>query len=189
MDNSRDSSVLRSLAVAFGDGLAFGVGMKLTRNAAVRSAAAPVESELAGRLASMEQRLERAERAPAALAASKTANLDTSVLDAMMHALEARLQESASLVERRLAEMEVKFSVEIQALRQHDQALAAATETRLEEVQQRFNEQVLDLRQKVNEDRNGLQNQVISLHREFASAVADIVEEQVSNQVEQRVPA
>ena len=34
MDKSRDSSVLRSLAVAFGDGLAFGVGMKLTQTAA-----------------------------------------------------------------------------------------------------------------------------------------------------------
>src|SRR5436190_1951109 len=34
MQNSRDSSVWRTLAVAFGDGLAFGVGVTLTRSAA-----------------------------------------------------------------------------------------------------------------------------------------------------------
>jgi len=36
MQNSRDLSLWRSLALAFGDGLAFGVGMKLSQNA-VRS--------------------------------------------------------------------------------------------------------------------------------------------------------
>ena len=34
MQTSRDSSVWKSLAAAFGDGLAFGVGMKLSQNAA-----------------------------------------------------------------------------------------------------------------------------------------------------------
>jgi len=34
MQSRGDSSILRSLAVAFGDGLAFGVGVKLSQNAA-----------------------------------------------------------------------------------------------------------------------------------------------------------
>ena len=49
MQYSRDSSVWRTLAAAFGDGLAFGVGVALTRNAAhlvaARSAAPELESK------------------------------------------------------------------------------------------------------------------------------------------------
>jgi hypothetical protein len=49
MQYSRDSSVWRTLAAAFGDGLAFGVGVALTRNAAqlvaTRSAAPELESK------------------------------------------------------------------------------------------------------------------------------------------------
>ncbi len=41
--------------------------------------------------------------------------------------------------------------------------------------------------EKVNEDRNAVQNRVIALHREFAAAVADIVQAQVAAQVEERV--
>jgi len=37
MLNSRDSSIWRSLAVAFGDGVAFGVGVKLTQPPPSRS--------------------------------------------------------------------------------------------------------------------------------------------------------
>ena len=43
MQSSRDSSLWRSLAVAFGDGLAFGVGMKLTQ-AAGRQVSAPADA-------------------------------------------------------------------------------------------------------------------------------------------------
>src|SRR5580704_16942056 len=43
MQSSSDSSIWRSLAVAFGDGLAFGVGVKLSQNAA-RQIGAPQRS-------------------------------------------------------------------------------------------------------------------------------------------------
>jgi hypothetical protein len=186
MEKSHDSSLLRSLAVAFGDGLAFGVGMKLTQNPAAKSGT-PVPSDLGTRLSRIEQRIERMDRTPAAVTSSAAEPFDPGVLDALMHAVEARLQENTGQAERRLAELEVKLAMELKAFRQQEQALATGAETRIEEVQQRFQEQVLTLRQKANEDRNALQNQVVALHREFAAAVADIVEEQVANQVEQRV--
>jgi hypothetical protein len=182
MENSRDSSLWRSLAVAFGDGLAFGVGMKLTQTGTGKSGAAP-ESPPADRVSRIEQRLARLERAPA----SGSLALDQGVLDALVAALEARLQESGAKVDRRLAELEIKLAADLTALRQQDQSLASGSETRLEELGLQVNEQVQALRQKVNDDRNTLQGQVIALHREFAAAVADIVEEQVANQVEQRV--
>ena len=179
MDSSRDSSVWRSLAVAFGDGLAFGVGMKLTQNTAAKPGTPPSQSDVAGRLTRVEQRLERI--------AAGAPNLDPGVLDALMHALEARLQENAGLVDRSLAELEVKLAVELKALRQQDQDLAAATESQLEEVRRAVAEQLQALRQQVDEDGKALQNQLVALHREFAAAVADIVEEQVANQVEERL--
>ena len=179
MDSSRDSSVWRSLAVAFGDGLAFGVGMKLTQNTAAKPGAPPSQSDVAGRLTRMEQRLERI--------AAGAPNLDPGVLDALMHALEARLQENAGLVDRSLAELEVKLAVELKALRQQDQDLGAATEGHLEEIRRAVAEQLQALRQQVDEDGKTLQNQLVALHREFAAAVADIVEEQVANQVEERL--
>jgi hypothetical protein len=46
MPSSRDSSVWRTLAAAFGDGLAFGVGVALTRNAAQLAAARSATPEL-----------------------------------------------------------------------------------------------------------------------------------------------
>ena len=68
MQTTRDSSIWRSLAVAFGDGVAFAAGMKLTQ-AAQRPAAAPPAPEtapLAGLLAEMEKRLASVEQKPAA---------------------------------------------------------------------------------------------------------------------------
>lgn len=174
----------RNLAVAFGDGLAFGVGMKLSQNAPGKPSPT-AEPDAAGRLSRLEHRVERIERAPAAIAAS--GDLDPPVLEALTHALEARLQESAALMDRRLAELDVKLALELKGLRQQDQAIVANSEARLQELQKHIDAQVRGLLQKVSEDRNTLQNQVISLHREFASAVADIVEEQVATQVEERV--
>ena len=183
MDKS-DSSLLRSLAVAFGDGLAFGVGMKLTQTAPGKSpAAAP--SDQAARLARIEQRLERAERVPTALAGSP--NLDPRVIEALTRSLEARLQEHAAVTDRRLAELDVHLSLELKSLREQDRSLATASEAGLEDIQKHLDERLRLLAQQVKEDRAALQNQVIALHREFASAVADIVEEKVATQMEERL--
>jgi hypothetical protein len=183
MDKS-DSSLLRSLAVAFGDGLAFGVGMKLTQTAAGKSAAA-APSDQAARLARLEQRLERTERAPAALVGSPS--LDPRVLEALTRSLEARLQEHAALTDRRLAELDVTLSLELKSLREQDRSLATASEAGLQDIQKYLDEKLRALAQQAHEDRAALQNQVIALHREFAAAVADIVEEQVAAQMEERL--
>ena len=65
MDTSRDSSVWRSLAVAFGDGLAFGVGMTLTQKAGRRGALPQTETRaLPEHLQDLELRLAQVEKAP-----------------------------------------------------------------------------------------------------------------------------
>jgi hypothetical protein len=79
MQNSRNSSVWKSLAAAFGDGLAFGVGMKLSQNAAKPL---PPNSQ--------------PELPPAPL-------FDRKVLLAVVNAVEERLKEHAGQVEREIA--------------------------------------------------------------------------------------
>jgi len=169
MQSSSDSSIWRSLAVAFGDGLAFGVGVKLSQNA-VRQKGAPPRSgsgsgsgDLPERLDNVEQAIKRIERAPAAA----PAGMDQKVLEAIVNALEARLKEHAGQVERRLADLEAKMAIELKALDQQDHAVA----------------------QKVTADLNAIEGQMISLNREFGEAVARIVAEQVTSQVEARAAA
>jgi hypothetical protein len=110
MQNSREDSVWRTLAVAFGDGLAFGVGVNLTQNA-VRLATGKINPEmkpLAARIAAVEQRIERA-RANGALPSP--------------HALETRLGELNTRFERSLAELEVKVKIQLDALQQQDRTV------------------------------------------------------------------
>ena len=86
MESSRDSSIWRSLAVAFGDGLAFGVGMTLTQKAGRRDVPfQTVTRKPPERLAEFEQRLAQIEKTPA--------RLDPKVLEAIVGAVESRLAE------------------------------------------------------------------------------------------------
>jgi hypothetical protein len=141
MRDSGDSSVWKSLAVAFGDGLAFGVGMKLTQNA------------------------QRQALPPASADAGAAPNpLDRRVLEAVTAALDARLNEHIAQVDRRLADMEARISIETGALEQEDRSLA----TRMEQ------------------DFRTLKSQVIALNREFAEQVGRIVAERVAAEVQAR---
>ena len=108
MQSSRDSSVWKSLAVAFGDGLAFGVGMKLSQNAA-----------------NHRDRIERGSATPPPVAA---APFDRKVLEAVVNAVDERLKEHAGQVERRIAELEAKLALELKSLGKQDEALVSALE-------------------------------------------------------------
>jgi hypothetical protein len=128
MESSRDSSIWRSLAIAFADGLAFGVGVKLTQGAARRAGAPPQPdfSPITGRIAQMEQRVERIEHTPAAVAAAP--GFDQKVLEAVVNALDARLHEQAGQVEGRLREFEAQIAIELQSIHHQDDAIASSIE-------------------------------------------------------------
>src|SRR5581483_4532982 len=68
MQSSRDSSIWRSLAVAFGDGVAFGVGVKLAQGVqrpAAGAPPAPVQPAVDwSRIDQIEQRIASIEQAP-----------------------------------------------------------------------------------------------------------------------------
>lgn len=178
MQNSRDSSLWRSLAVAFGDGLAFGVGMKLTQNASKPPAPrwdAGIEDRPA-RLEELEQRLRRIEGAPALT----SSGFDPGVLDAVVNALDARLAEHAGTVERRITEVEARLAVELQALRQQDHAIDSRGAARSAEAEARVAGQVGLVGEKFQQEIGALKGELTTLHRSFAEDVARVVEEKLA---------
>jgi hypothetical protein len=150
MKNDRDSSIWRSLAVAFGDGLAFGVGMKLTQNAA-RQPGAPHTGApaLADRFESLEQRMERLERTPiAALEAAPgpgSVGFAPKVIEAVVQAVDERLSDQAKQVERRVAGLEGRIA----EVRSRFDAEMAAVHDRMEGGMRGFAESEEQLREEI----------------------------------------
>jgi hypothetical protein len=160
MENSRDSSVWRSLAVAFGDGVAFGVGVKLSRSATALASGVSGQPEaetgpLAGRLQQMERRLLEMEKAKAT--APAPAAFDQKVLEAIVNAVDARLKEQAGSMDRRISELEARVTTELKALRQQDENIATAVEAHMEELQDHFIAQVEAVRQQMDQDQAAMQ--------------------------------
>lgn len=154
MQNSRDLSLWRSLALAFGDGLAFGVGMKLSQNA-VRSK-------------HFKERPRQIDRTPPAAMGS----YDNRVLEAVVNALEARLNEHSAQMERRLAELESRIAVEMRELQQRPETLAAT-------LREDFSADTEELAQRVGrrmeKELTAVREEMLVVNREFAQSVSRIV--------------
>ena len=193
MQSSRDSSVWRTLAVAFGDGLAFGVGVTLTRNAArlaaARSATSlprPVNrrtSEIEVR--SLEQPMER-EAGPPRVAAFPP---NRQSADAVQTAIDRRFTEIGGQIDRRIGELELRIKTELDALDAQDHAVATGTETRLDELRAEINEAFAKERQSIDGDMRGLRTQMAAIHKEFAETLARLVDEQIAKTVAVRLRA
>jgi hypothetical protein len=176
MDSSRDSSVWRSLAVTFGGGLALGaVGMKLTQTAhrSVEVTSRPEPASLADRLSSMEHRLARMEQTAASPRApgpvqTAVAAIDQKVFEAIVGAVDARLHEHASQMDRRLADLEARLAVVVQSLHQRD-GQAADNGKRLAEMESQFRQEVAALRSPLEQESRQLS---ASLSRAVAGQAA-----------------
>jgi hypothetical protein len=155
MQDSSESSIWRSLAVAFGDGLAFGAGMKLSQHTVrpVSSSAQADIRQLAARLAQLEEQIKRV---PVPMAA--VPSFDQKVLEAIVNAVEARLQEYSGQAERRLADVEARLAVELQSLDQQDQSVA----------------------RRVAEDVAALRDEMLALNRGMAETATRLIAEQVA---------
>jgi hypothetical protein len=151
MQGTRDESVWKNLAMAFGDGLAFGVGARLSQDAAVRiSGPRPDISGLAARLAEIETRIERARQSN-----TLPGQYNQKVVEAVVSVVDARLREQADHFERRLSE-------EMAALRAE------------------FSEQIASARKQSEEANDLLRTQMTALHRQFAESLATLVNEQIA---------
>jgi hypothetical protein len=196
MQSSRDSSIWRSLAVAFGDGVAFGVGVKLAQGPNRLAAGAPPAEVLpssaspyATRLEQIEQRIAAMEQAPAPVpskASPAPAPFDQKVLEAVVNALDARLHEQAGQIERRLTELEAKLAIDLKSLHQQDHTIVTGLEGRLDEVNGQYNEHVIAIRDAVAQDMDVLYGQIARLQQEFAGSGA-VLDERVAAAVTSRL--
>ena len=162
MPNSRESSIWRSLAVAFGDGLAFGAGVKVLQTAS-KASGAPTQTgseAVTGRIAGIEQRLHSLEEAGA-----KPAAVDPDFLKGLVLAVEDRLREQRGETDKRLADLQAGLALELRSLAQNDTGLAARVEESVETIKA----------------------EMVRLNREFGESVANIVAQQVSEQVTARI--
>jgi gas vesicle protein len=158
MQDMRESSIWKNLAIAFGDGLAFGAGVNLSNNAAARMAASrPEIRSLADRLSGIEQRIEHARQnnlLPGAF--------NQKMLEAVVAVVDSRLQEQSAEFEQRLA-------TEVAAIRSE------------------FHTQLLAARQSAEEENQLLRREMASMQRDFAETLARIVDEQVATTVTARI--
>jgi hypothetical protein len=93
METNR-SSLLKGLAVAFGDGLAFGVGVKLSSS----------------------RPWERRTSLGSGVLADDAGAFDARVLKKVVAALDARIEQHGAQVDRKLAEVEAAFALELKGL-------------------------------------------------------------------------
>jgi hypothetical protein len=188
MQNSRDSSLWRTLAVAFGDGLAFGVGVTLTRSAARLAAtrsATPELRPLNHRIGEIERRIEHARHAGMLPAAD--APLNHRAADAVLKAIDGRFTEIGGQIDRRLAELEVKVQIELGELDAQDHSLATGVETRLDELRAEINQAFATERQSIDADMRVLRAQITAIHKEFAGTLARLVDQQIATTIAARL--
>jgi hypothetical protein len=131
------------LAVAFGDGLAFGVGMTLTQTAAKSTAIAPAGPQpnlgpLVERLTQLEARLQQMERTPLPSAVER---IDQQVLEAVVQAVETRLKEQNA-----------QMAVELKSVHENLRNLSGAAEARMRELQAEFAHETAAIRQEFREN-------------------------------------
>jgi hypothetical protein len=158
MNGSRDAAVWKKLALALGDGLAFGVGVNLSNNAAARMTppARPDIGTLAERLTGIEQRIEKARQNHTLPGA-----FQQKMVEAVVTVVDARLREQAAQIEKRVTD-------EIAALRGEMGLQIAAN------------------RQTAVEENDALRGQMTDLNRQLAESLAQLVEDQFAAAVELR---
>lgn len=196
MPGSRESSVWRTLAVAFGDGLAFGVGLTLTNNAA-RTATAktpqpyPDIRPLAERLTEIEQRIERAGVAPPVAVPAATVNGANiaKVAEAVLTAMDGRFSEIGEQMERRLAELEGKFKSELEAVEARAQHRKTGAEAHMDALRIEFTGALEAQRLRSDSDLRVLRSQIMEVHKEFAETLARLVDEQIEHTIALRLQA
>lgn len=154
MHVARDGAIWKKLALALGDGLAFGVGVNLSNNAAARiTPARPEMGTLADRLNGIEQRIEKARHNNTLPGA-----FQQKMVEAVVSVVDARLREQALQLDKRV-------TGEIAALRAE------------------MGQQIAANRQDATAENHALQHRMTELNRQFAATVARLVDEQIAEQI------
>src|SRR5260370_21515265 len=167
MKTSRDSSVWRTLAGAFGDGLAFGVGVPVTRSAARLAATRSGTTELSPTITPLHHR----------------------AADAVLTAIDGQFTEIGGRFDRRLAELEGKIRTELDELDAQDHELAEGVEVRIDGLRGEIAQAVAAQRQNIDADMRVLRAQMTAVHKEFAENLARLMDEQIVKTIDARLQA
>jgi uncharacterized protein YktB (UPF0637 family) len=184
MEKSNRFSILGSLAMAFGDGLLFGVAVKLVQGSTrCREEQVTGLGRLAERLRKMEDQDRQAQTIDGEALMKPGEGFDRRVLDKVIVALEARLTEHVGHVERRIAEMDAQVAIDLKAVLNHAasqnsafdkavQQIEAEVRASMEAVQRQGAEQVLGVDVKLT----ALQDALPAKFREIVDAVRQAME-------------
>jgi uncharacterized protein YktB (UPF0637 family) len=184
VEKSKRFSLLRNLAVAFGDGLLFGVAVKFVQESTRRREEPTTGLDrLAERLRKMEDQDRQAQTIDGEALMKPGEGFDRRVLDKVIVALEARLTEHVGHVERRIAEMDAQVAIDLKAVLNHAasqngafekavQQIEAEVRVSMEAAQRHGAEQVLG----VDEKLTALQDALPAKFREIVDAVRQAME-------------
>ena len=184
VEKSKRFSLLRNLAVAFGDGLLFGVAVKFVQESTRRREEPTTGLDrLAERLRKMEDQDRQAQTIDGEALMKPGEGFDRRVLDKVIVALEARLTEHVGHVERRIAEMDAQVAIDLKAVLNHAASqngafekavhqIEAEVRVSMEAAQRHGAEQVLG----VDEKLTALQDALPAKFREIVDAVRQAME-------------
>jgi len=200
MEKSNQSSFLKSLALAFGDGLAFGVAVKLAQGPPrTREEGMTDLGPLAERLRKVEDRIDHTQTIDKEALAKFGEGLDGRVLEKVIVALEARLTEHVGLVDRRLAEFDAQIALDLKAVDTHTAAQTSAVEQAIQQIESQVRSYVTAAQQAgaeqiagVDQRLSALQETLPAKFREIIEAVRQSMEARVAlelTEVENRVKA
>ncbi len=200
MEKSNQSSFLKSLALAFGDGLAFGVAVKLAQGPSkTREDSMTDLGPLAERLRKVEDHREQSQTIDKEALLKFGEGLDGRVLEKVIVALEARLTEHAGQVDRRLAEIDAQVALDLKAVDTHTAAQTNAVEKAIQHVEAQVRDYVAAAQQSSAEQIAGVDQRLSALQealpakfREIIEAVRQSMEARLAlelTQVENRVAA
>jgi hypothetical protein len=130
MKHQGGSSILKSLAVAFGDGLAFGVGMKIAQSSARKRADLEAERVTAATAPTPQA-------TPAPAPAEPTESLDLQVLSKLLAAIDAKLAQQAAKLDKRVSESEGNSQAALEEIHAALAARVGAVEQNAESIESR----------------------------------------------------
>jgi hypothetical protein len=174
MEKSSQSSFLKSLALAFGDGLLFGVAMKLAQGPSKSREDEMTDlGPLAERLRKVEDHTQTIDKE----ALTKFGEgLDGRVLEKVIVALEARLTEHVGQVDRRLAEIDAQVALDLKAVDTHTAAQTNAVEKALQQLEAQVRDYVAAAQQSSAAQIAEVDQKLSALHEALPAKFREIVE-------------
>jgi hypothetical protein len=177
MEKSNQPSFLKSLALAFGDGLAFGVAVKLAQGPfKTREVGMTDLGPLAERLRKVEDRKEQAQTIDKDALMKFGEGLDGRVLEKVIVAMEARLTEHAGQVDRRLAEIDAQVALDLKAVDTHTSAQTNAVEKAIQDIERQVHDYVAAAQQSSAEQIAGVDQKLSALQEALPAKFREIIE-------------